>query len=250
MALPWARLGASRWDGSVDTAGSCHLNTEITPGRDNACPRAPGVLWGGDTPGTRGHPGTLLLTAQTGSRAGGPQCPLQDRAAWQDRRLHLRRPCPHPWSLSMHPVPHSVPFGDRKGKTLSPTPAMPAASPATPQAGPMGAGQLPKSGAKPRPGPSGRVAGSEAAGGAQLVPPMSRGCQGWAGGHLTGALLVLNTPGTAAPAQPPTAPSHPLPLHPTFRDMPGKGPPGPCPGQRRAVTVTRGSLFIVTNHCN
>lgn len=60
------------------------------------------------------------------------------------------------------------------------------------------------------------------------------GGQGWAGGHLTGGLLVLNTPRTAVPARPPTAPSHPAPpCTPDLGTCLGRAPwpppwPAPC----------------------
>lgn len=161
-ALPWARLGAGGWDRSVDMASSCPLSVgllEITLGGHPFSPRSWCPTW-------MGHPRTGLLCAwcptgprdtlgcccsqlphrctQTREQGGGvPKGPLLGRAVWQGRRLHL--PHPHPRSLSKHPVPPSVPLVAEWGRTPSLSPTLPrqqphAASPATPQTGPVGAG--------------------------------------------------------------------------------------------------------------
>lgn len=138
---------------------------------------------------------------------------------------------------SKHPVPPSVSLLVAEGgRTLTPVPH--SAAPAAPRSitsHPSGQGQwvpgssrnlgpnLPKSGAKPRPGPQAGRWGQRQLGDA------------WLGSLAPGGPSVLNTSVTAAPTQPPKALPHPtpLPLHPQFRDVPGKGPrppprPAPC----------------------
>lgn len=196
--------------------------------------------------------------------AAAPSVPIaaQGRAVRRGRRLHLPRPCPcpHPWSLSKHPDSPSVSLLVAEGgRTPSLSPTLPrqqphAGSPATPPGRAGGCQLAPEIQGQTPPGAlgqGGRIGGSW---GDPARAPRVVGRAGAEQGDAPpgvprpGGLLVLNTSGTAAPAQPPKALSHPAPPpHPRFRDVPGKGRPGPHPSQRRAVTVTRGSLFIVTN---
>lgn len=142
--------------------------------------------------------------------------------------------------FSKHPVSLSVPFGGREGRTPPLPLTLPrqqphAASPATPQGRASGCQVAPEIRGQTSPRPSGRAVGSEAAGGRLAGVPRSWGSVG---------AKHLRDGSTHSATQSPSPPHSPC--TPDLGMCLGRAP-GPRPGQRRAVTVTRGSLFIVTN---
>lgn len=163
---------------------------------------------------------------------------LPGRAVWRGRRLHclipalnpvLRASCPPQCPFWWHrredptPVPHSA------------TPAAPRSITSHPPQGSASGCQVaPKIWGQTSPRPSGRAVGSEAAGG-RLAPGGSVGAK-----HLRDGSTHSATRSPSPPHSPCT---------PDLGMCLGRAP-GPRPGQRRAVTVTRGSLFIVTNRRN
>lgn len=195
------------------------------------------------------HRGMLLpapssLRTDPGAGWGVPRGLVQGGAVWRGRSLHLPCPCPHPRSLSKHPVPPQCPFWWQKaGRSPQLSPSPPRQQPHTaspaPQAEPVGAGELPQSGAEPRPQPPGRAVRAETSAGCGAGhaapaprPPGGPGPSGGAprlasprrGPRLQGSVLDPPRDGSALSAAPrPIPPCCPRTPHPGAR-----GPPAPA----------------------
>lgn len=263
VAVSWAGLSTHGWDGSVGMAGSLSAGLlEITPeGR----PFSPSSWF----PTGMGHPRTGLSCAWC------PAGPRDPRVLLCPASPSLRRaeqcggaggcicpvpvPVPIPGPSPSILTPPQCPFWWQKGGGPNPCPPpCHASSPMQDHQPPPRQGRwVPASSRNPGPNPAwGPWAGRQdwrQLGGPSSRPPCSRGGQGRAGGRPAGGPSPWGSVGAKhlrdgsarSATQSPFPPRSPP--HPRFRDVPGKGPPGPHPSQRRAVTVTRGSLFIVTN---
>lgn len=170
------------------------------------------------------------------------ESPLQGRAVWWDRRLHPPHPCPYPRPPSI--LSPSVSLLVAEGAGPHPCPSLGHANSPTQHHQPPPQGRASRCQVAPEiwgqisPRPSGRAVGSEAAGGRLAGVPRSWGSVG--AKHLRD--------GSAHSATQSPSLLH-CPCTPDLGMCLGRAP-GPRPGQRRAVTVTRGSLFIVTNRRN